>query len=80
MSQSCLKYGRLSFLCSRLSGKRHFNKSTQQYDGQSHTHPQVINVEHSGVAHPVKSDVTYEPTFEEVQNIANGAAKKIQKK
>ena len=57
-----------------LQDKRHFNKSTQQYDGQSHTHPHKINVNPSGNTYSGRSKVTHEPTFEEVQNITNGTA------
>ena len=61
-----------------LQKKPHYNKMRKTNDGYSHTHPQVRNRDKNGIEHKCYSDDTHLPTYEEIKNIENNNAQKIQ--
>lgn len=61
-----------------MQTRSHYNKKAKRDDGYSHTHPKETNVDRNGVEHTKYSDDTHQPTYEEIKNIENGQAKKVQ--
>ena len=61
-----------------LQAKPHFNKKQKRNDGYSHTHPRETNTDTNGDVHPTISKDTHQPTYDEIKNIENGKAYKVQ--
>ncbi len=60
-----------------LQKRSHFDKSTKQNHGTSHTHETYKNVDSKGTIRKGTGNKTHKPTNTEVKNIETGKAKKI---